>query len=350
MATNFTDIIKMAITLIDDVRDQRQLANNPALFYRRYSGYVEAALPLLNRPPELYTHLRDNVVYSSYADEAWISTSASTASKTDVSTSAVGYDLCSVVAMSDDGTYEEPYTDFTYDPDTGVVTFGIQEAEGISYDINFYNDGFISQTLTPAQLRLFALAVSVVWNERFTNNWLNLQPKIKDSVFETVNESNYMEKLTARAVQNRQAFQDELKKYEQDIAYANIFTKTHILYNPFGSGYTRQEREDSATADGTIIRGNTPTIQYTFDTVKVAEIASAYMTIKQSGNTVIQKTLADATVGINTIDWTLTQQETLSLSNGVVTVYCDWVLDDGIRGSGATKTYNVTTGGIEDVI
>ena len=180
MATTFSEIVKAATVIIDDVRDREQLSLNPAVFYRRYAGYVETALPLLSRPPELYAYLRDNV---------------------------------------DSDGYATPYTDFTYNSETGYITFGVQPEEGIIYDADFYTDGYFNADLTPAQIRLFALAISVVWNERFENDWLNIQPKVKDNSFKTANEPGFISKVTERQLQYRQRFSDELRKYEQDVAY-----------------------------------------------------------------------------------------------------------------------------------
>ena len=243
MATYFSEIVKTATVIIDDVRDREQLSLNPAVFYRRYSGYIEAAMPLLSRPPELYAFLRDKVVYSLFDDFAWTSTEASKSAETTVETGKTGYDICSVITVSEDG-YAEPYEDFTYDSETGNVTFAVQEDEGIIYEIDFYKDGYFNDTdLTPAQIRLFALAISVVWNERFENDWLNIQPKIKDNSFKSANEPGFISKLTERQLQYRQRFSDELRKYEQDIAYMGEPSMTHTAeYRAlFGTGYSRNQ-------------------------------------------------------------------------------------------------------------
>lgn len=218
MATTFSEIVKAATVIIDDVRDREQLSLNPAVFYRRYAGYVETALPLLSRPPELYAYLRDNIVFSAYDDFTWTSTEESKQAETAVYTGKIGFDLCSIVTVDSDG-YATPYTDFTYDSETGYITFGIQEKSGVIYDIDFYTDGYFNADLTPAQIRLFALAISVVWNERFENDWLNIQPKVKDNSFKTANEPGFISKVTERQLQYRQRFSDELRKYEQDVAY-----------------------------------------------------------------------------------------------------------------------------------
>ena len=239
MATTFSEIVKAATVIIDDIRDREQLSLNPAVFYRRYSGYVEAALPLLSRPPELYAFLRDKKVSSSFDETTWTSTPESTVEETEVDTGIIGYELCSVIMIQEDG-YAEPYEDFEYNSETGIVTFGMQEAEDIDYQIDFYNDGYFDVDLTPAQLRLFALAISVVWNERFENDWLTIFPKVKDTSFKSANEPGFIGKVTERQLQYRQRFQDELRKYEQDIAYMG-FPMAHgnELRTMFDTGYSK---------------------------------------------------------------------------------------------------------------
>ncbi len=64
-----------------------------------------------------------------------------------------------------------------------------------------------------------------------------------------------------------------------------------------------------------VLRGSTPTFKYTFRVVDPADIAVAYLTISQFGTNVIEKTLADAEVGADSLTWTLTQDETLALDD-----------------------------------
>lgn len=101
----------------------------------------------------------------------------------------------------------------------------------------------------------------------------------------------------------------------------------------------------------TIIAGTTPTIEYTFSTVPVADITAAVFTIKQNGLAVLEKTLAEATIGDDKISWTLTQEESLSLSITKTTkAYLDYVLTDGTRGAGITQNVNIGEAGKNEVI
>ena len=88
-----------------------------------------------------------------------------------------------------------------------------------------------------------------------------------------------------------------------------------------------------------IIRGTTPTITYNFNTIRVANITSAYLTIKQSGRTVLEKTLSDAIIGDKSLSWTLTQAETLAFTEKDVSIMVNWLLNEGTRG--ATKKTSI---------
>ena len=75
------------------------------------------------------------------------------------------------------------------------------------------------------------MAIAIVWDERFSRNWLSITQKIKDSSFDTVNESNYMREVQSRLVTNRQLLNDELRKYEQDLAYSNtVLPRSNLTY------------------------------------------------------------------------------------------------------------------------
>lgn len=219
--TAIAEIIGQAMIYIDDVRLQEQLEINPALFYRRISAYVSAAMPLLTSPPELYCHISKEFVEPEYADYMWKSTEQSVREGAVLETGCIGYDICSVVVRADEGMDYVPCHDFEYDSETGTVTLPLQREANMEYEFDFYKDGELND-LTPHMIRLFALAVAIVWDERFSRSWLNITPKIKDSIFSTINEANYMDKLTIRMQANRKMFEDELHKYEQLNAYRNV--------------------------------------------------------------------------------------------------------------------------------
>ena len=98
-----------------------------------------------------------------------------------------------------------------------------------------------------------------------------------------------------------------------------------------------------------IIRGTTPTIQYTFNTVNVANFVAAILTIKRGNATVIEKDLSSATVGTKTLTWKLSQEETLSAS-GDASMMLNWKLTDGTRGASAVTDVKFSPNYKDEVI
>ena len=82
-----------------------------------------------------------------------------------------------------------------------------------------------------------------------------------------------------------------------------------------------------------IIIGTTPTITYKFKVVNVSEITVAILTIKERGVNIIELNLSDATVGEDSLSWTLTQEETLQMGVKTCTMMLNWKTEDGTRGA-----------------
>lgn len=230
MSTTWIDIItNSAMVFIEDVRMQDDLALSPARFFRKMSLYVKTALPLLNRPPELQTWLTVGMAEPAFAYSEWTATAESTTQETEVITGMTGYGLFSCVTRAYDSQGNvtlTPYTDASYDAETGVVTFPAQPSVGIEYEMDFYTDGTFPNELSDRVRRLLGRAIAVVWDDRFQRNWLNNQMKIHDQSFSTANEGNYMDKATGRMERNWDLLNQELWKYEQDVAYNKIVPST----------------------------------------------------------------------------------------------------------------------------
>lgn len=101
-----------------------------------------------------------------------------------------------------------------------------------------------------------------------------------------------------------------------------------------------------------IILGTTPTIKYIFKIVKPSDIETAILTIiDRTGTEKLRKTLDDATVGTDSIEWTLTQAETLSFGlNNSLRMMLNWVTRDGTRGASTEETVVGASNHIREVI
>lgn len=81
--------------------------------------------------------------------------------------------------------------------------------------------------------------------------------------------------------------------------------------------------------------GTTPTITYKFKIVSPADLTKAILTIRCDGQIILEKTLADAVVGENSLSWTLTQQETLNIGTRSGKMMLNWLTNSGTRGASA---------------
>lgn len=101
-----------------------------------------------------------------------------------------------------------------------------------------------------------------------------------------------------------------------------------------------------------IIIGTTPTIKYTFKIVDPADFAEAILTIKDSRKQEkLRKTLDTATVGTDYIEWTLTQEETLSLGTGsALSMMLNWLTHGGTRGASAEESVVAVNNHIREVM
>lgn len=99
-----------------------------------------------------------------------------------------------------------------------------------------------------------------------------------------------------------------------------------------------------------IIRGTTPTIEFSFSQIDVTKLTAAILTVKQSGNVLIEKEMASATVGEASVSWELTQEECLLLNYGRATIMINWLLQDGTRGASNEYSVDIVQNHIPEVI
>lgn len=222
MATPMAEIIaNYAMVIIDDIRLREQAQINPALYLRRMSLYMDSAIPLFSRPPEVRTYLQNGLVKPTFADAVWISTEASKSEVTVVPVEAhYEYFSCTKVIFDDAGEASYVlYPDCQYDSENGTVTFPEQSESGVTFTMDFYTDGYFAHDLTETQKRILGFCIAYIWYQRFTTDWLNMQPKIRDKSFEVGPEHAHITANTGRLREIRMQLSEEMKKYEQDCAY-----------------------------------------------------------------------------------------------------------------------------------
>lgn len=101
-----------------------------------------------------------------------------------------------------------------------------------------------------------------------------------------------------------------------------------------------------------IVIGTTPTIKYKFSVVDPADFTEAILTIKDGRKQEkLRKALDTATVGSDYVEWTLTQEETLSLGTGsTLSMMLNWLTNEGVRGASAKEAVVAVNNHIREVI
>lgn len=224
MGTSWASVIcDDALAIINDLRLNEELSENPALFFRKMSFYMKNAIPRFNRPPEM----KEWLAYTApnYADYAYTADADKTESFT-VQTELTGYDLMCAGTVSADvygNPVYTPFTGATYDKDTGVITLAASDAEpvakGTVFSFDLYTDGVFDNDLSDAQRRILALCLQYGWETSFVNDWLNRAPRAKDRSFDAGNVSSQVRANTERINAVRRTLDDEMTGYAQSCAY-----------------------------------------------------------------------------------------------------------------------------------
>lgn len=221
MNTTFSEILtNYAMQGNNDLNWLEELEISPAGFLRAKSQTVINAIPRFSRPPEMAAWLRftpplyDDATYTAEADQP---------SGMVIDTGKSGYEICSAVIVDANGGATAVKS--TYDAETGSVTIGQEIAAGTVIDIDFYTDGVFENELTEEQKRILGLCVVTDWFYRFTNDWLNMQPKVKDKTFDVGSESAQMTANTAKYKEMRNMLNDAMLRYEENVAHRNVVNK-----------------------------------------------------------------------------------------------------------------------------
>lgn len=211
-----------AMVLMDDLRWQEELERNPARFLREKSLYMKLAIPRFNRPAEIISYLTAHSTEPRYSDFLWTVPDEIGAAPVEVDTGQLNYELCSVVIRSQDvfgNPVETPYRGAVYHPESGIVSFPADVEAGTVFDMDFYTDGQFGYELTAEMKRILALCVQVVWENRFSSEWLTRSAKVQDKSFSIPNEANWTRAQEEKRKSLEASLNSELRQYEQNCYY-----------------------------------------------------------------------------------------------------------------------------------
>nr|DAW31587.1 MAG TPA: hypothetical protein [Caudoviricetes sp.] len=229
MSTAWEPIETQAMTYIkNDLSLDWDMKNRLAVFYNRMAAYMEWAIPLFNRPPEILLKLRD-IAAPDFEDVDYTPTEAQEAPVT-IETGLTGFDICScgLVAKNQFGGIEYTPVSCVYDSASGDVVVNTALTAEDTLSINLYKSGAFAADLNRTEQTILAYGIYAAWEHRFDNNAIERTSKIRDSSFTTISEASQTNANTARQKEVMQQFYGMLRHYERNRNYIETVLSTSI--------------------------------------------------------------------------------------------------------------------------
>lgn len=222
MGTAFETIECQAMTYIkNDLSLDWDLKNRLPVFYRRMWNYMQAAIPLFNKPPIMICRLKQ-ITEPEYSDVLFTVSEIGEDGRFTVETEITEMDICSAGVIATDEVGNPQYIPLTvesYDPETGNVVISGDVSVGDSVDIDFYKSGSFNAELNATECDILAFCIYDVWEHRFDNNALERASKIRDASFTTISEASQTNAGTSRQSAVDSQLFDKMRMYEQTAAY-----------------------------------------------------------------------------------------------------------------------------------
>lgn len=232
MGTTFEQIECAAMTYIkNDMSLDWDMKNRLPVFYRRMWNYMQAAIPLFNKPPVMLTRLRKYTA-PEYSDVLFTVETEPQDDTITVDTGITKMDICSAGIITEDEVGDPVYLPLTvesYDPETGAVTISGSVSLGSEIDIDFYKSGSFNIDLNDTERDILAFCIYDVWEHRFDNNALERASKIRDANFTTISEASQTAAGTARQTAVDSQLFDKLRMYELNVVYLGTVAKTPLF-------------------------------------------------------------------------------------------------------------------------
>lgn len=232
MGTTFEQLECQAMTYIkNDLSLDWDLKNRLPVFYRRMWNYMQAAIPLFNKPPVMLTRLHA-YTEPQYSDVLMAVSEVSESGTVTIETGITEMDICSAGIVTEDEFGNPQYLPLTvdsYDAETGTVVISGTISVGDEVDIDFYKSGEFTAELNPTECDILAFCIYDVWEHRFDNNALERASKIRDANFTTISEASQTNAGTDRQREVDSQLFDKLRMYEQTAVYLKTVAKNPLF-------------------------------------------------------------------------------------------------------------------------
>ena len=226
MGTSWEQIETRAMVYIKkDLALDWDMAKRLPVYYNRMAGYMRAAIPLFNRPPDMLSKLKRYT--APLFDEFYFKAEKDIPAPAKIQTGKTGFDICSAGISGTDDYGRPAYIPLTvtgYDKETGEVTVEEGLTQGQTAELDFYRSGSFEATLNDTEESILAFCIYDVWEHRFDNDALERTSKIRDSSFSTISEASQTDAGTRRQREVDSQLFAMMRAYERNIEYFRVTT------------------------------------------------------------------------------------------------------------------------------
>lgn len=229
-------ITEYCAVYVDDINLQALAEEDMPLYARRMWGYFRPSIPLFNLPAEMPIYLMGTPENPKLTEPIYGSFQYIT--ETDLTSDFVlplddsgkGYELfcCRIRAYDDfENVVMLPTSVATYDSENGTVTFKATPdnpiPKGTIFDMDFYKDGYFTETLSPEIMNILGMCFQIVWQTRFMNDWLSNVSKVEDKSFYEQNRANKIKADNERLNVLKVNLAEAMRRLEQNLAHRKMF-------------------------------------------------------------------------------------------------------------------------------
>ena len=221
---------------VDDINLQALAEEDTPLYARRMWGYLRPSIPLFNLPAKMPLYLmgtpeNPKLIEPIYGSFQYTTESELTSDYVlQLDDSGKGYELfcCRIREFDDFGNVIMiPTSVADYDSDNGTVTFKATPdnpiPKGTIFDMDFYKDGYFTETLSPEIMNILGMCFQIVWQTRFMNDWLSNVSKVEDKSFYEQNRANKIKADNERLNVLKVNLAEAMRRLEQNLAHRKMF-------------------------------------------------------------------------------------------------------------------------------
>lgn len=204
---------------INDIRFKKLAKDNASLYSWRTWAYLRPAISLFDNPSTMYDYLTKDMIEPKFDSYIYQIETAGTQTIT-LGEEYKGYELFDAIQVDEDGEYYV-MENCTYDSENATITI-TNAVEGDIYQFDFYKDGYFAKDLTGEQMNILGICFSLIWELRFSNDFIAMTPKLEDKTFAEQNRAHKILADNARIKEIKTFLNETMNKYAQNIVIRKI--------------------------------------------------------------------------------------------------------------------------------